>query len=135
MNELELSTELETVLNLIDEINNEFKEHYNKDPYHYYMNGHCFYYAHVLKDLYGDNATIWRSNSHCVTKVGGYLFDVCGPIMEGKDKFDLQIEKNDYVTELDLCPTSKDMRDSDKEKRDYLIESIKSKNQVHKKVR
>ncbi len=84
--EEKIITDVDTVLKVIEEINNNFPKVMEKisplnphrDPFNYYMTGSCLYYAELLHDIFEDYATYCKTDSHAFVKIGDHYYDVCG---------------------------------------------------------
>lgn len=48
------------------------------DPYLFYSEGHCVSYSEILCQIFGSNATRYRSADHVIVKIGKYFYDVHG---------------------------------------------------------
>ena len=48
------------------------------DVFNYYLYGHCPSYSRILCEIFKDNATVYCSSSHVITKIGEHFYDVRG---------------------------------------------------------
>lgn len=83
---LEITSDPIIVAEIIEALATAFPAIYQKyngfprDPYSFYMTGHCPSFARILHEIFGDKATIMDSTGHVITKIGNHYFDIRGLI-------------------------------------------------------
>ena len=55
--------------------------YFKHNAYAYYLNGHCYSYAQILLNIFGDNATLYNTASHVLVKINNELYDVTGKVI------------------------------------------------------
>ena len=112
--EEKIITDVGTVLNVIDIINDNFPEvmarvsptNPHRDPYNYYMTGSCLYYAEILHNVFSGYANYCKTEDHAFVKIGNHYFDVCGVYNDAQfkrvefEEYSLEDEDHFYLSTL-----------------------------------
>lgn len=93
----------------------------NRDPYSYYLTGHCASFAYVLYKVFEGTARIMDSTveGHVVVKIGEHVYDVRGCVDSEINIENYQDCPIEYFPYVELTMTKDD--DYDKEIREDLI--------------
>lgn len=97
---------LQNNIKLLKECNVDYQniELPKRDPYLYYLNGHCNSYSDILCAIFKNNAIKYNSDSHVITKIGKHFYDVSGLIDDlVDDKFHESEIQDLYYIDISLC--------------------------------
>lgn len=123
------------VIAIIGYLNQEFNDNYGKALYHnansFFSNGHCYHYAQVLNAIFPESKIYSDDqNTHCVTQIGKYKYDVNGMIYPDEaSQYNFEIYSyptTDPLGEMLMSPRGEAYQESAKI-RDFLIETGKHK--------
>lgn len=111
------------IMRTIQKINNIFLKKYKRDPFLYYMNGHCYYYAKMLQQIY-KQGKLYYNESHVVFKINDFYYDVKGIVQPNNNEY-IQIENEEHeaFVRMILAPSNSN---PDLEINNYIIGQIKN---------
>ncbi len=110
------------VLTTIKKINETFLKRHQRDPLLYYMNGHCYYYAKLLQHFFKDGK-LFYNESHVITKIDNFYYDVKGivPIYDDKEYIAVEDDIHEEYVKMILAPKR---AKEDLEINEYIIKQI-----------
>lgn len=129
--EIEPIDELEDdVISTIQKIKNKYTDETTGRYPSDFINGGCYYLAYMLKQIYGDKATIYTSFSkdiHAITKIGDKFYDVNG-VFENKDENYSESNNEQFDYFIDICHIykSKESIEIFEKRCDEILEEIKN---------
>lgn len=117
---------MSTIQKIINKYTDKEKGTYSSD----FVNGGCYYLAYMLKEIYGEKATIYTSLSkdiHAITKIGNKFYDING-VFKNKDEnySEADNEQFDYFTDICYINRSKESIEIFEKRCDEILEEIKN---------
>lgn len=68
------------IVNSFGEVIEKHEPHHHKDPYSYFLDGHCTTFVKILDDIFDGNLEIYSNQYHVIVKIGDNFYDVRGMI-------------------------------------------------------
>lgn len=102
-------------MNKVEKFIKEFKFAYSQELEYVFLNGNCYHFAVILKDIYPEASLVYHEiEGHYLTLIDNRLYDITGDVTNNyniygmiSDDFLYNIEKNielNVKKHLTFCP-------------------------------